>query len=201
MRPSTGPVTSRIMLLSNAAVSAQVPPSRVSTTKTVSGPSPTHFRRSPDAAPHPASALFSQLALAGQPSPPINAVSYLSMHTSVLSNGVDVCVVVGVVDVVGVVLVVGVVVVGEVVGVDVAVVVVVGVDVAVVVVSTASTALVSTPSITTTSVPLDTCVAKASAPSVDAIVTAAWIPATPRRERCRCLPLATQATRNPKIES
>jgi hypothetical protein len=62
-------------------------------------------------------------------------------------------------------------------------------------------ALIATPSITTAIAPLETSVAIASAPSIDVVVTAAWIPETPRRDRCRCLPLSTHATRNALIES
>ena len=91
--------------------------------------------------------------------------------------------------------------VADVVGELVAVVVVVGVEVAVVVVSTANTALTATPSIMTTIPPLETSSDIASAPSVDVIVTAAWIPDTPRRERCRCLPLSTHKMINALIES
>ena len=87
--------------------------------------------------------------------------------------------------------------VGVVVGVEVAV--VVGVEVAVVVVSTARIALTATPSITTAIPPLKTSAAIASAPSVDISVTVAWIPDTPRRERC--LPLVTHAMLNALIES
>lgn len=121
-----------------------------------------------------------------------------------VEDGVVVTVLVAVVVVVGVVVreVVTVVVALEVtvvVGVVVSVVVTVevAVVVAVVVVSTARMALTSTPSITTTIPPLETSADIASAPSVDVIVTTAWIPDTPRRERC--LPLATHATRNALI--
>ena len=189
------------MLLINVAVSAQVPPPRVSATITMSsGPSPetlgslTHRTRSPDAAPQPSSALFSQLAFAEHPGPPINAVSYLSMHVNVLSNGVVVCDVVGVVEVVGVVDVVGVVVVGVVDGDVVPVVEVVGVEVTVVVVSTAKTAPTSSPSITTVSPPCTTA-SIASAPSaVDTVIVTGHV-LRARREHAgaACLPRRLQA--------
>ena len=149
---------------------------------------------------HAESTLFNQLRLIVHEVPPKKEVPYFSKH----SNVPDAKVVVAVVVVVGVVVreVVTVVVAVEVtvvVGVVVSVVVTVevAVVVAVVVVSTARMALTSTPSITTTIPPLETSADIASAPSVDVIVTTAWIPDTPRRERC--LPLATHATRNALI--
>ena len=136
-RPSTGPVTSFIMPFSATAVSSQSLPSLPSNTSSFS-PSTSSHAIFPEGNLdlHSPSSLFSQFRFAAHESPPSRCVSYSPMHTISGAKGVvvGVEVMVDVADVVTVVVVVG-----EVVGLEVPVVVrvdvavLVGVDVAVVV--------------------------------------------------------------------
>ena len=87
VRPSAGPVYSKMMSFKASAVSEHDEPLESSQAKNRSDPSATHFSK-PVAKGHAAKILLSQFLLALQLSPPKNFASYLETHVSSPSNGV-----------------------------------------------------------------------------------------------------------------
>ena len=90
VRPSAGPVNSKIMSFKASAVSAHEEPLESSQAMKLSSPSATHFKV-PVVNGQADKILFSQFLFAVQLAPPKNLASYFETHSNSPSNGVVVC--------------------------------------------------------------------------------------------------------------